>query len=332
MSSANFEIWLWSGSSARSGGDREQRSAAFERQGISQLAQDLVRAVDEEEAARSARLLSRRAEEWLGSFYETALRGLDAEGIEDAEFPRVDDVLAEWICCRFVLYRLGKQRICYVLLLAANDARREFFDSAAALRQDFWHSTSSVHLNARESSTLIAERTLTLTSDERSLTGRTLLKPVFGSLRIHRAYLRICGVRHAPLARAPPRPLPSAIDRAPPPVRRGSRFAVRVVSEAETGARSFRDSLAPPSLIDAPASSRIRFRPALARRRPLWTPWDGGRCASLSPSRERAHSRRPATSASFVGGASLRDAVGFFLTRSFNAGDDAPALSLSKST
>ncbi|KAG2116713.1 uncharacterized protein F5147DRAFT_769074 [Suillus discolor] len=48
-----------------------------------------------------------RAEEWLGSFYKTAIRGLDAElelyelldldaeGIEDPEFPQVDDVLAE---------------------------------------------------------------------------------------------------------------------------------------------------------------------------------------------------------------------------------------------
>ncbi|KAG2354667.1 hypothetical protein BDR07DRAFT_1494271 [Suillus spraguei] len=47
------------------------------------------------------------AEEWLGSFYKTAIRGLDAElklyklldldaeGIEDSEFPQVDGVLAE---------------------------------------------------------------------------------------------------------------------------------------------------------------------------------------------------------------------------------------------
>lgn len=46
-------------------------------------------------------------EEWLGSFYKTAIQGLDAElelyelldldaeEIEDPEFPQVDDVLAE---------------------------------------------------------------------------------------------------------------------------------------------------------------------------------------------------------------------------------------------
>ena len=48
-----------------------------------------------------------RAEEWLGSFYQTAIRGLDAElelyklldldaeGIDDSECPRADDVLDE---------------------------------------------------------------------------------------------------------------------------------------------------------------------------------------------------------------------------------------------
>jgi len=47
-----------------------------------------------------------RAEEWLGSFYQTALRGLDAELVlyelldldaegNDSECPRADDVLNE---------------------------------------------------------------------------------------------------------------------------------------------------------------------------------------------------------------------------------------------
>lgn len=79
-------------------GDREQRSVAFERQGISQLAQNLIQAVDEEEAVVAEEMMHSalttdpftripisdlldysRAEEWLGSFYKTALRGLDAE-------------------------------------------------------------------------------------------------------------------------------------------------------------------------------------------------------------------------------------------------------------
>jgi hypothetical protein len=48
-----------------------------------------------------------RAEEWLGSFYQIAVRGLDAdlelyelldldtEGVDDQDFPQVDDVLDE---------------------------------------------------------------------------------------------------------------------------------------------------------------------------------------------------------------------------------------------
>ncbi|KAG2145420.1 uncharacterized protein EDB93DRAFT_1287455 [Suillus bovinus] len=107
-------------------GEQEQRSIAFERQGISQLAHNLIQAVDEEEAVVAEEMMHSapttdpftripisdlldysRAEEWLGSFYKTAIRGLDAElelyelldldaeGIEDPEFPQVDDVLAE---------------------------------------------------------------------------------------------------------------------------------------------------------------------------------------------------------------------------------------------
>lgn len=107
-------------------GSQEQHSIAFERQGISQLAQNLIQAVDEEEAVIAEEMMHSapttdpftripisdlldysRTKEWLGSFYKTAIRGLDAElklyelldldaeGIEDPEFPQVDDVLAE---------------------------------------------------------------------------------------------------------------------------------------------------------------------------------------------------------------------------------------------
>lgn len=110
--------------------EREPRSLAFERRGISDVAADLIRAVQEEEisttesmhsvpigAAGAGGSFSRiaisdlldysRAEEWLGSFYKVAIRGLDAElelyelldldaeGIDDPDFPQVDDVLDE---------------------------------------------------------------------------------------------------------------------------------------------------------------------------------------------------------------------------------------------
>ncbi|KAG2158740.1 uncharacterized protein EDB93DRAFT_1245973 [Suillus bovinus] len=112
-------------SDAGSGG-QEQRSIAFERQGIRQLAHNLIQAVGEEEAVVAEEMMHSapttdpftcipisdlldysHAKEWLGSFYKTAIRGLDAElklyklldsdaeGIEDLEFPQVDDVLAE---------------------------------------------------------------------------------------------------------------------------------------------------------------------------------------------------------------------------------------------
>lgn len=107
-------------------GKWELHSITFERQGISQLAQDLIQAVDEEEVFSAMEMIHSvpttdsftqiaiselldysRAEEWLGSFYKTTIRGLDAElklyelldldveGIKDPEFPQVDDVLAE---------------------------------------------------------------------------------------------------------------------------------------------------------------------------------------------------------------------------------------------
>ncbi|KAG1893565.1 uncharacterized protein F5891DRAFT_962744 [Suillus fuscotomentosus] len=111
--------------------EREPRSLAFDRRGISDVAADLIRAVQEEEeisttesmhsvpigAAGASGSFSRiaisdlldysRAEEWLGSFYKVAIRGLDAElelyelldldaeGIDDPDFPQVDDVLDE---------------------------------------------------------------------------------------------------------------------------------------------------------------------------------------------------------------------------------------------
>jgi hypothetical protein len=98
----------------------------FERRGIQQLAADLIQAVDDEEEISAAEMMQSvpntnspthitisdlldysRAEEWLGSFYQIAVRGLDAElelyelldldaeGVDDQDFPQVDDVLDE---------------------------------------------------------------------------------------------------------------------------------------------------------------------------------------------------------------------------------------------
>ncbi|KAG1724135.1 hypothetical protein EDB19DRAFT_1915704 [Suillus lakei] len=97
---------------------------------------NLIQAVNEEEAFSATEMMQSapatdsftciaiselldysHTEEWLGSFYKTAIQGLDAklklykllnidaEGIEDLEFPQVDDVLIEKIYCSFdVLY------------------------------------------------------------------------------------------------------------------------------------------------------------------------------------------------------------------------------------
>ncbi|KAG1865765.1 hypothetical protein DFJ58DRAFT_150785 [Suillus subalutaceus] len=109
--------------------EREPRSLAFERRGISDVAADLIRAVQEEEEISATETMHSvpvsaaggsfshiaikdlldysHAEEWLGSFYKVAIRGLDAElelyelldldaeGVDDPDFPQADDVLDE---------------------------------------------------------------------------------------------------------------------------------------------------------------------------------------------------------------------------------------------
>ncbi|KAG2096972.1 uncharacterized protein F5147DRAFT_778116 [Suillus discolor] len=95
--------------------EREPRSLAFERRGISDVAADLIRAVQEEEeeisATESMHSVPIGAASAGGSFSRIAINelldyshaelelyellDLDAEGIDDPDFPQVDDVLDE---------------------------------------------------------------------------------------------------------------------------------------------------------------------------------------------------------------------------------------------
>ncbi|KAG1811283.1 uncharacterized protein BJ212DRAFT_1483937 [Suillus subaureus] len=109
------------------GDDSQQMSnEVCEHRGIQQIAAHLIQAVEDEEtftiseiteAATNPSDFQRipikdlfdfsRAQDWLGSFYQTAIRGLDAEvelyelldldanGIDDPEFPQADEILDE---------------------------------------------------------------------------------------------------------------------------------------------------------------------------------------------------------------------------------------------
>lgn len=106
-------------------GDPQQTcSGVCERRGLRQIAAHLIQAVEDEEAFTMSEMVEAaanpsdfqripikdlfdfsRAQEWLGSFYQTAIRGLDAEielyelldldaeGIDDTEFPQADEIL-----------------------------------------------------------------------------------------------------------------------------------------------------------------------------------------------------------------------------------------------
>lgn len=109
------------------GDDSQQTSNEVrEHRGIQQIAAHLIQAVEDEETftiseiTEAATNLSdfqqipikdlfdcSHAQDWLGSFYQTAIQGLDvevelyklldldADGIDDPEFPRADEILDE---------------------------------------------------------------------------------------------------------------------------------------------------------------------------------------------------------------------------------------------
>ena len=112
---------------AGASGDSCQSSAvARESRGLQQIAAHLIQAVADEESLSASEMMHTaanppafqlipikdlfdfsRAEDWLGSFFHTAIRGLDAEielyelldldaeGIDDPEFPQADEILDE---------------------------------------------------------------------------------------------------------------------------------------------------------------------------------------------------------------------------------------------
>ncbi|KAG2041213.1 hypothetical protein BDR03DRAFT_1024683 [Suillus americanus] len=94
--------------------------------GLQQIAAQLIQAVEDEESFTTSEIMEAvtnpsdfqqipikdlfdfsHAQDWLGSFYQTAIRGLDAEielyelldldavGIDDPEFPHADEILDE---------------------------------------------------------------------------------------------------------------------------------------------------------------------------------------------------------------------------------------------
>lgn len=99
-------------------------SGAREHRGLRQIAAHLIQVVEDEDAFTTSEMMEAAAnpsdfqripikdlfnfscaQEWLGSFYQTAIRGLDAEielyelldldaeGIDDPEFPQADEIL-----------------------------------------------------------------------------------------------------------------------------------------------------------------------------------------------------------------------------------------------
>ncbi|KAG1834351.1 hypothetical protein F4604DRAFT_818613 [Suillus subluteus] len=108
------------------GSPQQTGSEVDEHRGLRQIAAHLIQAVEDEESFTTSEIMEvvanpsdfqqipikdlfdfSRAQDWLGSFYQTAIRGLDAEielyelldldadGIDDAEFPQADDILDE---------------------------------------------------------------------------------------------------------------------------------------------------------------------------------------------------------------------------------------------
>ena len=108
------------------GSPQQTGSEVHEHRGLRQIAAHLIQAVEDEESFTTSEIMEvvanpsdfqqipikdlfdfSRAQDWLGSFYQTAIRGLDAEielyelldldadGIDDAEFPQADVILDE---------------------------------------------------------------------------------------------------------------------------------------------------------------------------------------------------------------------------------------------
>ncbi|KAG1722170.1 uncharacterized protein EDB91DRAFT_1064023, partial [Suillus paluster] len=108
------------------GGPQQTGSKVDEHKGLHQIATHLIQAVKDEESFTTSKIMEvvanpsdfqrvpikdlfdfSRAQDWLGSFYQTAIQGLDAEiklyklldldanGIDNAEFPQADDLLYE---------------------------------------------------------------------------------------------------------------------------------------------------------------------------------------------------------------------------------------------